>query len=504
MKVVISSGHGKYISGAIGPSPWGLHEHTEAVRVVDQTAIELRNLGVEVVTYEDTVSHSQDENLNRIVSFHNAQGSHDLDVSVHFNSTDPQPTGPVGCEMYYASQAGMEFADQMVDDVCTASGLKNRGPKDGSGLYFCRNTANVAVLAEICFVNSHADVDIYHAKFNDICAALAASIAGENVAPGPTPPQPPDVAHRTLKKGDKGDDVVALQKSLGVLIPDGDFGSITDTWVRAFQAACGIGADGIVGNATWAQVDDLDFRVEEGEPPLPSALVDQIYTMAQESEIADYSWPDRGVMPPGYIAGMALSFAYALRMGGAAVDIMEKAQGSSDKDALAWYEQEFAALGMHNKSAGLNTMRHLFVMMIGLGPRESSGKYCEGRDMSASNVASDTCEAGLFQTSWNIRSGSSTIEPLLPEFWDNPNGFLLQFKEGISPTSNNLNSYGSGDGVRYQWLSRFCPLFHVMVTGVGMRVLRAHWGPIGRREVTLKKEADELLQSVQELVLGVV
>lgn len=192
MKVVISSGHGKYISGAVGPSPWGLHEHTEAVKVVNQTAIELRSLGVDVITYEDTISHSQDENLNRIVSFHNAQGAHDLDISVHFNSTDPQPTGPVGCEMYYASQTGMGVADEMVDAVCAASGLKNRGPKDGSGLYFCRNTIAVAVLAEICFVNSHADVNIYHSKFNDICAAMATAMVGGDVAPGPTPP-PSDV-----------------------------------------------------------------------------------------------------------------------------------------------------------------------------------------------------------------------------------------------------------------------------------------------------------------------
>ena len=189
MKVVISSGHGKYISGAVGPSPWGLHEHTEAVRVVDQTAIELRALGVEVITYEDTVSHTQDENLSRLVGFHNSQGAHSLDVSVHFNSTDPQPTGPVGCEVFYESQAGMEFADEVVDAICTSSGLKNRGPKDGN-LYFLNHTDEVAILVEICFVNSHADVDIYHAKFADICAALAAGIAGTDVAPGPTPPPP--------------------------------------------------------------------------------------------------------------------------------------------------------------------------------------------------------------------------------------------------------------------------------------------------------------------------
>lgn len=306
---------------------------------------------------------------------------------------------------------------------------------------------------------------------------------------------------RTIRKGDQGPAVEELQEKLGVLNVDGDFGSITDTWVRAFQAACGIGVDGIVGDMTWAQVDALQQRVSQGKVPLSKPLIDQIHTMAATSEIADYSWPDRGVPPPGYIPGMALSYACAVRLiTHDAVQVMCRAEGNPNTDALAWYRSEFHQLGMSNSEAGIDTMRHLFTMMIGLGPRESSGKYCEGRDMSASNVASDTCEAGLFQTSWNIRSGSPTIGPLLPRFWENPNGFLSQFKERISATATNLNSYGSGDGVKYQFLSRFCPMFHVAVTAVGMRTLRQHWGPINRREVTLKREADELLRSVQELL----
>lgn len=305
----------------------------------------------------------------------------------------------------------------------------------------------------------------------------------------------------TIRKGDNGPAVTELQKRINVVNADGDFGSITDTWVRAFQAACGIGVDGIVGDQTWGQVDALQERKDSGEMPLPRALQEQIYTMAQESEIADYSWPGRGVPPQGYIPGMALSFAYAVRDPlSDAVQVMSRAQGDPAKDALAWYEAEFRRLGMHNNEPGLATLRHLYTMAIGLGPRESSGKYCEGRDMSASNVQSDTAEAGTFQTSWNIRSANPAIGPLLPKFWDNPNGFLDVFKERISATANNLNSYGSGDGVKYQWLSRFCPLFHVMVTGVGMRTLRQHWGPINRREVTIKREADQLLQEIQALV----
>ena len=78
--------------------------------------------------------------------------------------------------------------------------------------------------------------------------------------------------------------------------------------------------------------------------------------------------------------------------------------------------------------------------------------------------------------------------------------FRETFKLDVNPTADNLSCYGSGDGARYQWLSRFCPLFHIMVSAVGMRTGRAHWGPIGRREVTLKKEADDLLKEVERLV----
>lgn len=191
MRIVISSGHGKYISGAVGPSPWGLHEHTEAVKVVNQTAIELRKLGAGVVTYEDTVSHSQDENLDRICDFHNNQ-MRDIDVSVHFNSTDPQPTGPVGCEVFYTSSTGNTIATAVVNAICTASGLRNRGAKKGN-LYFLNNTTEPAVLIEVCFVNSKADIDIYHAKFGTICSAIAAALAGEEVAPGPEPEPPSGV-----------------------------------------------------------------------------------------------------------------------------------------------------------------------------------------------------------------------------------------------------------------------------------------------------------------------
>lgn len=512
-RIAISSGHGKYIRGAAGsPIPPYLDEVDEARRVVERVTQILKDAQVPVVQFHDNTSHDQNTNLHTIVNWHNKQ-TRDLDCSTHFNAYNTT-SKPMGCEVLYVSQSTL--AGQVSEAIADAGDFIDRGPKKRSDLYFLNNTNKPAILLETCFVDSKADADLYHRNFELICRAIAETISGkalgepsepppETERPPVTPPTEPGapVARQTVKKGSTGPDVVVLQRALGVLKDDGDFGSITDTWVRAFQAACGLKADGIVGPITWDEVDALQVRVDTGAAPLPGALADQIITLAKQSVMFNYSWPDRGVAPEGYISGMCLAFAYAVRTGGDAVGVMSRAAGSPDKDALAYYEAEFKKLGMSNKTPGVDTLRHQFVMQTGLGPRESSGRYFEGRDMSASNVESDTCEAGLTQTSWNIRNANSTIGPLLNQFWKNPNGFLSEFKIGLSPSANNLNSYGSGDGIKYQWLSRFCPLFHIMVTGVGMRTLRAHWGPIGRHEVTLKIEMDDLLLEVQKLVESV-
>ena len=62
---------------------------------------------------------------------------------------------------------------------------------------------------------------------------------------------------RTLRRGDRGEDVKVLQRALrragydaGTI--DSIFGSGTETAVRAFQRANGLTVDGIVGSRTWA------------------------------------------------------------------------------------------------------------------------------------------------------------------------------------------------------------------------------------------------------------
>ena len=59
---------------------------------------------------------------------------------------------------------------------------------------------------------------------------------------------------QTIRLGSKGEAVATWQRAIGVL-PDGDFGRITDAATRAWQHARGLVADGVVGPKTWGALN---------------------------------------------------------------------------------------------------------------------------------------------------------------------------------------------------------------------------------------------------------
>lgn len=180
MRIAISSGHSTKCRGAADI----IDEVNEATRVVDTVAGLLFDGGVEVEKYHDTVSDDQSENLNRIVDWHNQQ-SRDYDVSVHFNAYQ-HTSGPMGTECLYITQR--DLAATMSEAISDASDLIDRGPKERTDLFFLNNTDKPAILIEVCFVDSQADVDLYRENYQFICQAIAATLAGEEIGPGPTPP----------------------------------------------------------------------------------------------------------------------------------------------------------------------------------------------------------------------------------------------------------------------------------------------------------------------------
>jgi hypothetical protein len=239
--------------------------------------------------------------------------------------------------------------------------------------------------------------------------------------------------------------------------------------------------------------------------PTALAVVDPIVQIAAASPLTAYQWKNRGTAPVGYIKGMALTFGRVYckyRAGDPCAAEMAKANtGDGAHDALAWFDAEFAALGMDNSADGPDTLRHLFVLMLGLGMRESSGIYCTGRDQSASNTSANTAEAGLFQTSFNASGASPLLPALFQEYLANPAGFLDVFQEGVAPcNAANLQNFGDGDGAEFQRLSKSCPAFAAEFAAVALRNLRTHWGPINMKTAEINADGDAMLQQVQQVV----
>jgi hypothetical protein len=180
--VIISSGHGKYVRGAAG-----IIDEVEEARLVTETvAVELRSRGVDVKTFHDDVSYTQQENLNRIVDYHNGH-IRDLDISVHFNAYE-QVSKDMGVECLFVTNGSL--AGEVSLAISDASGLLNRGAKKRTDLFFLNSTEMPAILIEVCFVDSEADCLKYRDYYDEICAAIAdvvSGITGNVIPPDPVP-----------------------------------------------------------------------------------------------------------------------------------------------------------------------------------------------------------------------------------------------------------------------------------------------------------------------------
>jgi N-acetylmuramoyl-L-alanine amidase len=178
--VVISSGHGLYVRGASGI----IDEVDEARVVVDMLADRLCRRGIMCKTYHDDISHSQDDNLNRIVNYHNSC-IRQLDISVHFNAFEPTHAGR-GVEVLYLTQDVL--AGKLSSAIAEAAQLIDRGPKYRSDLFFLSHTTAPAVLIEVCFVDSSTDCELYSDRLDHIVEAIA-DVLVPNSMTEPLPPE---------------------------------------------------------------------------------------------------------------------------------------------------------------------------------------------------------------------------------------------------------------------------------------------------------------------------
>ena len=288
-QVNISSGHSINCQGAVDI----INEVTEARKVVDRVYEIVKASGKQCYKYHDT-SSSSTQNLVNIVNWHN--GFNDgVDVSIHFNAYT-HVDKPMGTEVCYYSNSSLATA--VSKEIATAGGFIDRGAKQRTGLYFLKHTNKPAILIEVCFVDSVADVNLYRANFERICQAIAKTLIGNIVVPSPTTPAPkpkpaPTLkpsgdawirslqaelnaqgfrdsngnklvvdgiagsktlsACPTLKVGARGNITKLMQQKVGVSA-DGIFGNGTKQAVINYQRSKGLAADGIVGRNTWRKL----------------------------------------------------------------------------------------------------------------------------------------------------------------------------------------------------------------------------------------------------------
>jgi hypothetical protein len=193
--------------------------------------------------------------------------------------------------------------------------------------------------------------------------------------------------------------------------------------------------------------------------------------------------------PKAYIRGMALVFARAVcQPGRDDVRVASAARaapgGEAEKgDALVVFDKWFKQLGMSNDTDGVDTLRHTYVLLLGLGLIESSGYYCKGRYLTDPFDKEDSAESGLFQTSWGAHKHSATLAPMFARYRpsagqapDAARCLLRQFGGGsLTCQPKDAKNWGKQgtDGYVWQGVTKQCPAFAAEYAAV---VLRTHGG----------------------------
>ena len=164
-KVVINAGHTKYGTGT-GASKY-LNESTETRKIAYELMKLLADSKHEVIP---AVYDRSANNLKEAVNLANNEQA-DLFVSIHLNAG-----GGTGCEAY--TWRGQQVAQAV--KACSylkKLGFKNRGVKDGSGLYVIKSTKCTAILIEVCFVDNKADAELYkRVGYSNIAKAIYQAI----------------------------------------------------------------------------------------------------------------------------------------------------------------------------------------------------------------------------------------------------------------------------------------------------------------------------------------
>jgi hypothetical protein len=242
----------------------------------------------------------------------------------------------------------------------------------------------------------------------------------------------------------------------------------------------------------------------------PKPSLNKITDLVGSSKCAQYSWKDRGKSPLAYLQGVSLTYARALcQPNREDVKLVSAPRKLPEPlwdyvDSLSWYNSNFNALGLSNDNEGVETLRNSYTLLIGLGMRESSGRYCLGRDMSGNYSTADTAEAGLFQASWGAHYTNPALLRLHKKYQEvKEKCFLEVFSKNVSCSAQEAKNWGTGEGVNWQKMTKECPAYAVDYSAVLLRTSggsQGEFGPLRRKEAELNLNCHEMLKQVESVI----
>ena len=172
MKISVNAGHTAKGPG-YGAAYKGFNESEITRKVVAALIPKLKKRGHVVHNSTVDVAASQNDYLKKVCRLVNDSGA-ELFISVHCNASGTHLGRGVECFTWYGVKH--TIAAKICANVASL-GTKNRGVKDGSGLYVIKHTKPKAILVELFFLDQYEDRKMYldHGA-EELAEAIAKSI----------------------------------------------------------------------------------------------------------------------------------------------------------------------------------------------------------------------------------------------------------------------------------------------------------------------------------------
>lgn len=211
---------------------------------------------------------------------------------------------------------------------------------------------------------------------------------------------------------------------------------------------------------------------------------------------------------PGYLLVMLKSFARSVCRpeNDTAKTAMVKGSSNVMKDAL---HGPLKVADIRKSLDGSDTREDRtlvddYLLLLGLGLRESSGNFNEGRDESANNFSAKTAEAGCFQSSANVKDCvEDSAKVALTDLERSYTGATKQeCMSDLTKAAEGFVPDASKSGEDFQTALKTCPALAVEHAAITIRHCKDHYGPLKRDEAKKMEGCKPLFDSMYVQLKG--